>query len=681
MADDIKKKKYLAPGTLDATRKNIGEIDEAEALRMTKVLGGEIMTELPFDAASTPLSRTHTVKVRRGVISENEGGDALKKNSSKGQAAFGNANVAGAKTAGSNVSEARKNATSLLSINAKEWNKMNRLMMSSEYNIRPNYGLFNFLMEMTRGGKYKVTTQFLQTATKNNLDHLESFVEAVRDFIQLAGEVFKAKVKEDVDLKYKVLRTIASWNVKELKVRYFELESKVKDLSIPLFVPFERTLYKMLLTVFYLGEPKFIAILKEVLQEAQMCARNQKDKLAMLIARVQTEWSYVCNKIVRLHYPLLMRMCSTTYEPYPDFFQTRFMNILSFLDISKFDLLMKQSPRPVENEEGEKESEKEEKSQENTTLYNKLGVKDEIVDAGLFMLEKLFPKAGFNDITKPQDWYSYFEPIYDFDDGYNMLSVNNPMLMVVVLLQIIEELFQGCRNIKFSIETGDSLYSDRDSIQTVFSEWSLYREVLFDKSYNEDLKTYVNQLYSQTDYEKTQYGKKIMTNILWAARYNFLPHYKFERLLLEQPSRNDKYKPLFIRTDYIRKLLCELCRRIDKAQKDKGDVIGILNPWDKYDFDIPNSISKRLDVLLNAKKSTDSNATNANLLKYTLCIISVLDWWINAEDSPAYDSANNKIYRVSKEDGKPIFSVPLVKNPNLLFAQSIKESMAKIPEL
>ena len=45
MSDEHNKTADWAPGTLDKTRRNIGDIDELEAAEMTKKLGGEIMYE------------------------------------------------------------------------------------------------------------------------------------------------------------------------------------------------------------------------------------------------------------------------------------------------------------------------------------------------------------------------------------------------------------------------------------------------------------------------------------------------------------------------------------------------------------------------------------------------------------------------------------------------------------
>ena len=109
--------------------------------------------------------------------------------------------------------------------------------------------------------------------------------------------------------------------------------------------------------------------------------------------------------------------------------------------------------------------------------------------------------------------------------------------------------------------------------------------------------------------------------------------------------------------------------------KSHGDVKSIQNPWEHYKFDLSNEVSKRLDVILGAQnKSANTNANNANLLKYTLSFIAVLDWLINNPGSPAYSSDPMHVYRVSATDGKPAFSVPERNDQNKLFAEAIKAS-------
>ena len=102
------------------------------------------------------------------------------------------------------------------------------------------------------------------------------------------------------------------------------------------------------------------------------------------------------------------------------------------------------------------------------------------------------------------------------------------------------------------------------------------------------------------------------------------------------------------------------------------------NPWEHYDFEITSPISKRLDVLLNAKdKSANTTASNANVIKYISCIISVLDWWINSRGSPAYKADSRRIYRTVPGTQEPAFSIEPREDQDQLFAAAIRAAVLK----
>ncbi len=346
---------------------------------------------------------------------------------------------------------------------------------------------------------------------------------------------------------------------------------------------------------------------------------------------------------------------------------------MQFTGLSKFDLLIPEKKRKEAAEKIEEKKEQEKKEAEKLTHV--AGERDEIVEAGLKILEQLFPKAGFSNLENHPDMYPYFQPLYRFDDGFNMLNPENGVQVTIVLVRIIDDLFHGCRNIKFNIEDA---VGAADTLSDVISEWSVYIEDLFNKKYGDYLRGFMNSLYSQADYPSTQYGKENINNILWRQKTYFLPNFKFSAPTLTKPRNDSKYKPLYSRTDFARVVLTSFVRRIDDAFATKGIVPGIDNPWERYHFDISNVVSKRLDVLLGAKRDISvTAATNANLLKYTLCVLSVLDWWINNTESPAYTTDAMHFYRVSAQDGTPEFSVPMRKDQNQLFAESVKKAAAK----
>ena len=358
-------------------------------------------------------------------------------------------------------------------------------------------------------------------------------------------------------------------------------------------------------------------------------------------------------------------MTSDTFEPFPTFFNVKVGEILKFEGLHKFDLLLPEKPKEPAPEEKKEKAPPPQK-----------GLKDSTVLTGLKLLNQLFPQAGFDKLDEHPDLYPYFQPMYNFEEGFNMISPENPVHVITVLLRIIEDCFQGCRNIVFSEPLEQKKGSD--SFTTILDEWSAYREDNVERLYLAPLIDLVNSTYSQPDYPVSQIGKRTITSLLRQITYHFMPNFKFDQLILEHPTDESKYRPLFHRTDFARKYLTLVVNECDAAAKTRGRCNLIENPWEHYKFDIPNEVSKRIDVLLGAQnRNANTNATNANLLKYTLCFIAVLDWWVNNPESPAYATDPMHIYRVSESDGKPLFSVEERSDQNKLFADAVRESYKK----
>lgn len=657
------------PGTLDHTRKNIGAISEEEAKKMTKILGGEIFTEksAPIDYDSLPRSRELARRAVVGKVSTNVTGN---KSLSTSSSASG----------GTGIASKTNNGYILPEIPAKERQLIDKLMMSDDYKIKANYGLFNFVRHLKKNGLEQLRRGFIDYSLPKHVDHMQEFITAVQALIQISPETYKSKILTEQDDRFRFLKTVASWPMKSIRLQLNTLQEKADTATVVDMVPFIKTIYRELIKVYYLGESHIPNYFKEVYTELSKFPKADKKKLSHLAKSAMTEWFYVYSQLIKGLYPILMRICSNQFDYFQDFFLVQTTKILNFLGMTKFDLLLpgKKQDKKAEETAGEKTDVKKEeaaKADAPKTADDKR--KAAIVNSGLKLLDKLFPEAGFMHLDTMPDMYPYFQPIYQFRDGYNMLSPENPLQITVTLLRITEDLIQGCRNIAFTSETDDG--STKDKLSSVLSEWTLYREDLFEKIYGDQLRDFVNQEYStRCDFHNSLYGKKMITTMLWQTKFNFLPHFEFTQILLERPKNDSQYRPLCLRTDFLYRYLLDLSKNIGVAAKTKGTVIGIANPWAKYVFDIPNPISKRLDVLLGAKRNVEETAaTNANLIKYTLCIVAVLDWWINDKSSPAYSTDSTHIYRISEDDGAPEFSVPLRTDQNDLFAQSVKNSIGQ----
>lgn len=665
------------PGTLDQTRRNIGPIDEEEAQKMMKKLGGEIFTEksAPIDYSAFPKAKEYSRRVVTGKSASNVASEI---SSSKPDGNPESQGKKGNKFGYATKEKRTHNVYNLPEISSKEKALMNRIMMSEDYKIKPNYGLFNFMRHFKKNGTELVRKTFVEYDIQNHIEHLQNFITNVKSIIQICPETYKQKIITSQEDKFRVLKTVGGWKMHEIKAIVLSLQNTADTTTVAMLIPFIKAVYRDVIKIYYLGETKITNLFKEIYNDLIKYPKFDQKKALTFCKGAMSEWFYVYTQIIKGFYPLLMRMCSSKFDYFQDFFLGQSNNILNFLELTKFDVLLpnKKAKRPEDAKlEITTDEEKKEEAGTNKKKADEEKKRKNLIDAGLKLLDTMFPEAGFLNFSNFPDMFPYFQPLYQFRDGYNLLAAENPLQITITLLRITEDIFQGCRNIIFTDENTTADTSDK--LSSVLAEWSLYREVLFEKNYAEQITDLVNNEYSQPDFKSTLFGKKIITSLLWQTKYNFLPHFMFEQLLLEKPKNDSPYRSLCMRTTFLVNFLTDLSKQIDSAAATKAEILGIKNPWDRYRFDIPNPVSKRMDVLLGAKKTTDTAATNANLIKYALCVVMVLDWWINDKNSPAYSADSTKIYRINENDGGPAFSAPERTDQNKLFAERVKRDYEK----
>lgn len=668
MSDNVKEKKQkpkaiYEPGELDKVRKNLGDISPEEAMRVANVLGGEIGIEKTPQYDNFSKSRGIYVKtkqdrpvVTRSTVSSYVGNDKP-------------------------VESYQKNLT-LPNISPKDKSAIDKLMASPEYKIKRPQNFITFIFSL---GKLpdRVSGDFISITLLNYIGHIQKFTSCVKRLMAAGSDLYKEKIKTIISPRYKMLNFVAQFDLHMIQEMYKQLKKTPNQITVTRLIPFIKSIYKPLVTLYFLGDKRITSYIKTAYAEISPDSKIPDETLLQYTNEACSEWIYINGQVIKGLYPLLMRMCGTEFVSYPKFFNAKISKILEFLDMTKFDLILPEDKKVKENVTDVKSSNTEENLQ--NVEDEKTEVTTENVDEkteesneatqdaslsnvmqGLDLLERIFPAAGWKDLGR-EDLFPYFQPLYQFNDGFNLLSPKNPMQVTIVLVRILEDFFQACRHINFSIDKDPDFETYNDNLSDVFSEWSLYREVLFDKDYLTELKEYVNQIYSEANFRKLPYAKKKLSNMQWQIKNMFLPHLSFDLVFMERPNKDGTYRPLQFRTEYLKALFSTLIAQVEGVAK---TVSGAPNILDKYHFDIPNVVSKRIDVLLGGRKS--KNGTNLNLLKYTLSIIYVLDWWINNENSPAYEFDNEIPYRISIDDGTPIFSVPLRSDQNNLFIKSVK---------
>lgn len=668
------------PGELDKTRKNLGFVGADEAKKMVQVLGGEIGFEKSAPVDEKAIRKVRSARVAQDLRSgarpagrRGEGGDqqgAIIKTTTPPPAANS--------TAGTSV---RKDI--LPRLDSKTRSKMEKLMMLSEYGIKTDYGIFNFLNGLRKNGYDSVSEQFVSTILESYISRLSAFQNNIVKLIAIAPPPIQEKIAQNPAPQYKMLKVIGDWSIHSLDSMYKNLMRNPSNITVSSLVPITRVMYKYLLTVYFLGEQNFVNMLKKVYGEIHAYPKVQKEMLIALVQGITADWMYVYQRIPRGMYPLLLRMCSSEMHDFSELFSKNVSKIFNFLGITKYDIVIME--KSVKKDD---ESVSEDEEESTATENSKSAVQHEFQGAemGLKILNQLFPGAGWLSLKELPDMYPFYQPLYHFQDGFNLISPENPLQITMILVKVIEDLFEGCRHLVFEIDKsrsqgrGESNLSP-NYLSSIINDWSEYREIVFEKLYLPNLRDFVNNLYAQRDFLRNQYGKRLMSNLQWYVYYNFLPYMRFEQLVLDKPSNESKVRPLPSRVSVLVNELARVIAATDVAGNGGKEFSEISNIFSLYKFSLPNVVSQRLNVLLGSTRQKQSpRATNLTLLKYTYAVASVLDWWINCKTSPAYNGSNVPVCRISPDDGRPVFSIPERKDQNLLFARSLKTQGAKPAE-
>jgi len=297
------------------------------------------------------------------------------------------------------------------------------------------------------------------------------------------------------------------------------------------------------------------------------------------------------------------------------------------------------------------------------------------VERSLSILEHLFPKAGWDRIRSYPDMYPYFSDIFKVKKGIVLIAPNDPLQQVYFLTRILEELFFGLRYVSFGSIIGQDGKHERldEPMSRIINDWQKILEASFDKEYLSRLSEYCSMLENTAESRTSNYAKRIINELHWAKRLYFFPFYRFVSIM-PPPFQKNTLTALFPIIHSLRRYLTVLTENIEEGMRLGGmekhaPCDGIDNPWDAYVFQVPNPVSRRLDVILTQKKRN-----NASLVYVALAVIIVLDHLMNEETSWAYTSKTEFLFRSENNEGaRPLFGVDLKIDTETTFKQAQKK--------
>ena len=325
MSDNVKEKKQkpkaiYEPGELDKVRKNLGDISPEEAMRVASVLGGEIGIEKTPQYDNFSKSRGVYVKNKqdRPIITRNPVSSSISNN---------------------RTIEPFPKALTLPNISPKDKSIIDKLMASPEYKIKRPQNFINFLFSI---GKLpdRVSADFISITLLNYIGHIQKFTSCVKRLMSAGSELYKEKIKTIFSPKYKMLNFVTQIDLNITQDLYKQLQKTPNQITVTRLIPFIKSIYKPLITLYFLGEGRITAYIKTVYAEIAPDSKVPDETLLQYTKEACTEWIYINGQVIKGLYPLLLRMCGTEFVSYPKFFNTKISKILEFLDMTKFDLIL-----------------------------------------------------------------------------------------------------------------------------------------------------------------------------------------------------------------------------------------------------------------------------------------------------------------------------------------------------
>jgi len=683
-----------APGELDRVRDKLGVTDQAEARRMAQLLGGEVGTERIVEP-EPPKARGN---VRRETVS---GGKRSSRRADRAgnseEDRFGRARNRDDFYPGDDPAAQSKPSY-------RERVKMDQFAGQMVFEIKSSVQVFTSMFSFFKTPVDYVNPRFVTKRMNEYFYKIEKLTVAARNIFPKNNTKRNNQLKRASPFVYRVLDTIREWDIEQIGNIMASLQSHPRSVTVADFAEILRKIYKPLYILSDLNtehlKTAFKLVYKVLYIESPMDA---KEKYQDVIRNIIISLAEIRRDVQFGLYPLLMKSISDRFLPYERFFRERRRCYMAFLNVTGAEQLdayelntqqiesmdvdaLQQNAEEDESEEAEVSDEaaqEEENPDDPQVIARKAKEETERAEQkafehGLSALEAIFPKAGWERLGEYPDLLPYFANVYNMKQGYELIAPTDPLQQISVIMQILDDLFIGLRYVNFGIITGPdgSHVNISEEMIEIINGWRRYIEDSFGKDYLPRLNDYCRMLENSQEARGTVYAKKILNELHWVKRLYFLPYYKFESLG-PPPFPKQDIIPIYSQIRKLRKHLTAIAMGIEQGTRAGGAASriiceGISNPWERWNFQVPNSVSRRLEMLLPQERRI-----NASLIFFSLSAITVLDYIVNNENSWSYNSGGRPgpLFRSIRNEGiTPLFGVDEKLDVEKIFRDSLRKT-------
>jgi len=692
-----KNKAIYAPGELNRVREKLGVTDVAEAKRMAELLGGEVGTERNEEQKPQPSSgggrRGRRIDISAPDTDEMSGGTG------------GSVARVGRSRPKSSGPYPGDDPSVPLRLGYSERIKMDQYAGQVVFEIKTPVQVLSSIFSFFREPVDYVSPRFITGRLNEYYSKIEKLVNSAKNLFPAKNTKRNNQLKRTSPFVYKILDTIRSWNIEQLANNIADLQTHPRSVKVTQTAEALRGIYRPLFLLEDLSIDNFKAAFKLVYKilyiESPMEA---KDKYQDIIRTIIATLVDIRRNVHFGLYPLVMKLISDRFIPYDRFFVERRRRYLAFLNVKETEQLNASNLNPQQidsmdvetlqkklSEEGEDAEEEtsengevkeviEEDQNDPKVIERKAREESEkaeqkAYEQGRIALEALFPEAGWDKLSEFPDLYPYFSSIYSMKHGYELISPTDPLQQVTILLHILDDLFIGLRYVNFGNMVGPDGNNIKlnEELGDIINNWRRYIEDSFSRDYLPRLAEYCRLLENSQEARMTTYAKRNMNELHWIKRLYFLPYYKFESIG-PPPFPKQDIVPIYSEIRKLRKYLTAIAMGIEQGIRAGGASSrvlcnGIQNPWENYNFQIPNPVSKRMDMMMPPERRI-----NATLIFFSLSTVTVLDYIVNNENSWAYGGRPGPLFRSIRNEGiNPLFGVEEKVDADQIFKNSLKK--------
>jgi hypothetical protein len=684
-----KDKAIYAPGELQRVRDKLGSLDKDEAKRIAEKLGGEVGVERTGEQEE---ARRKPARTRHERVDVQIGGQPSRGHIPKHRVELP---PEGGENAGAGNKPSRGKALDpsddpSVPVKISYWDrvKMDRHACQSEFDIKSPGQVFVSVFSIFGEIPDYVNPGFVTRRLPEYYKKIETLVVSTRALFPRNNLRRNEQMKRASPLTFTVLDIIRYWNIERISGDLARLQAHPRSVKSGDCADILRAVYKPLFLLEDIDLDAFrgaYKILYKMLYIENPMEAQEKNQ--SLIRTALASFVDIRRDIRYLLYPLLLRLVSNTWLSYERLFVARKNRIIAFLNVTEHDRINpaaftvdakpadgdadaapEDSPSEDAAAEGKEESE-EEKAEKAAAAAEK-----KALERGLHTLEVLFPKAGWDRLSTYPDLYPYFVDVLDLRKGIVNIAPTDPLQQIFILMRIIEELLFGLRYVSFGMIPGADGSPERvdETLVPIINNWHYYIEFSFEKEYLSRMSEYIRILEGSSEERASAYAKKVVSDLHWIKRLYFLPFYKFESMS-PPPLQKKDITPIYPEIKKMRRYLTAVAAGIEQGNKAGGveqlvPCDGIDNPWEPYNFQVPNPLSIRLDTLLHGK-----NKNNASLVFFTLAVTVVLDHLVNSEDSWAYNERPGPLFRsVHGEGVTPLTGVDTSIDAESIFRESLR---------